>query len=50
MSDILITSNSTNLTDFPTPPQQQLSKIKDLKQQINFTTHNIKGLNNVVKL
>src|SRR5437868_12858098 len=50
MSNISITSNSTNLTDFSTLLQQQTSEIKDSKQQINFTTHNIRGLNNAVKL
>ena len=50
MSNTPTTSNSTNLNDFPTLTQQQLPEIKDPKQQINFTTHNIKGLNNVVKL
>ena len=50
MSNLPIISNSTNLTDFSTSLQQQSSEIKDLKQQINFTTHNIRGLNNAVKL
>ena len=50
MSNIPTTSNSTNLNDFPTLTQQQLPEIKDPKQQINFTTHNIRGLNNSVKL
>ena len=50
MNDIPIIPNSTNLTDFPTLLQQQSSEIKDPKQQINFTTHNIRGLNNAVKL
>ena len=50
MSNTSTTSNSTNLNDFPTLTQQQLPEIKDPKQQINFTTHNIRGLNNAVKL
>src|SRR5256885_6285827 len=50
MSNTPTISNSTNLNDFPTLTQQQLPEIKDPKQQINFTTHNIRGLNNAVKL
>src|SRR5205814_2248942 len=50
MSNTPTISNSTNLNDFPTLTQQQLPEIKDSKQQINFTIHNIRGLNNVVKL
>ena len=50
MSNTPTISNSTNLNDFPTLTQQQLPEIKDSKQQINFTTYNIRGLNNAVKL
>ena len=50
MSNTFTTLNSTNLNDFPTLTQQQLPEIKDPKQQINFTIHNIRGLNNTVKL
>ena len=50
MSNIPAVLNSTNLTDSFTLLQQQSLEIKDPKQQINFITHNIRGLNNIVKL